>query len=150
VRCRFNYKICVVGALILTFCLGGANALAKDRKEAKTFTIKTDVASVSPGDNGAVKINFMPAKGYKWNDEFPATVRVDGMKKNTHIRLEKSSFATKDFKIKEGLKGAGIKIPFKAVSKGRQTITAKARFSVCNDTACVVKNESIEITVSVK
>jgi hypothetical protein len=150
VRCPFFYKACVVGALTLTFCFGGANAIAKNRKESKPFVIETNVSSVSPGDDGAVSLTITAARGYKWNEKFPAAIRIGEVAKNTHIRFAKSSFSSKDFKVERGLRSAGVKIPFKAVSKGRQTITAKVRFSVCTAEACIVKNESVEITVSVK
>ena len=149
-RCSIFKPVFIVGALITSLCVGVTTTSAKDRIEEKTYTINTKVAPVKAGDNGAVTLVIKGANGYKWNDKFPAAVRVDGVGKNTHIRFEKSAFAADDFKIADKLKSAGVKIPFKAVSSGRQTITAKARFSVCNKEACIVKNESVEFTVSVK
>jgi hypothetical protein len=114
---------------------------------AKEFSTKVASAKLKSGAEGQAVISILPGKGFKWNKEYPAKVTFEGAPK--HVALAKTQLKQFGGDFKTSDKRADISVKMTGKLAGKETLTAKAKFSVCNDTTCVIREASLNISVAV-
>ena len=126
-------------------CQPPANAEPKEK--ASTFTASSSVTTLTKGSDGKATVTIVPAKGYKWNLQYPAklTFAADG----AHVALTKKEFKqlAKEFDASE--KKASIHIPMKGTSTGKEIVKGTAKFSVCNERTCLIETAEVKLSVEV-
>jgi hypothetical protein len=136
-------------AVIVACSAPAAPAAGEDKPASgKQFTVEVKAAkAVKPGEKGAVEVVIKPAKGYKWNKDFPSAFALQG--ESPVAQFERKEWEKDDF-ADDGKK-ATLKVPFEGREAGEATVTGKARFSVCNDETCLIfTDEAVEMKVSVR
>ncbi len=129
----------VVAAMVLLFAM---TAAADDLYRAE---LKGEYAV---GQDGRVELVIHPAKGWKWNKDYPAKLTLgDG------VRI--ASFTKTVFKKTKGeITGddanGKVAIPGKGVTAGTAPLAAKLSFSVCNKETCKLLKEDLKLTLTVK
>jgi hypothetical protein len=121
------------------------------KKEEPKETFKIVVAPPAilvSGAKGKATVSVTALAGYKWNKEYPAKLRFETAPK--YVSLDKTEFKqlAGDFKI--GDKKADVSVPMSAKSPGQENVTGEIKFSICNETACIIKKAPVEIAVNVK
>ena len=144
---KTNTVTYVLAATFFAACTSVVPDALGDAPKKKQYTIESTAAAVDPGTSGAIELVIKPAKGWKWNDKFPAKLTIPD-KASKVASFDQREFKAKAFKLKK--KRASLSVPFKGVSTGEETIEANARFSVCDEEACVIGNETVSIKVSVR
>ena len=79
--------------------------------------------------------------------EYPAKVTFEGAPK--HVTLAKTQLKQFGGDFKTSDKKADVAIKMTGTATGKETLKAKAKFSVCNDTTCVIREASIDVAVNV-
>ncbi len=122
-----------------------AKPVAKDKKP--NFSIKTTGASVKVGAKGAASVSIAALNGYKWNKDYPAKLIFKESPKT--VQLGKSEFKqmSGDFKVAE--KKASIPVRMKGNTSGNETIAGVVKFSICNETACIIEKADVKLAVNV-
>ena len=120
---------------------------AAKEKEKPRFAIKAKGATLQAGGEATAKISIIPAKGYKWNKEFPAKVTFTGSPKL--LKLAKTEFKQLKGDFKASDKVASVKIPVTATGVGEETLVGTAKFSVCNDTTCVIEKADVKMKFTI-
>ena len=127
-------------------CQSTANAESKEK--IATFTMSTSGGTLTRGSDGKATVMIVPAKGYKWNLQYPAKLSfpADG----AHVALAKKEFKqlAKDFDASE--KKASIHVPMKGTSAGAEVLKGTAKFSVCNERTCLIETAEISLSIQVK
>lgn len=80
------YSIPLIGMLVIGVAYGQANSAISEDKKAKVDVVKL---------NGVIDIAVHPPNGYKWNEEYPATLRFSVCNEYECI------FVTEKIKIKK-------------------------------------------------
>ena len=101
---------------------------ASGADKVKEFSTKVAAAKIKSGAEGQAMLTIVAGKGFKWNKEYPAKVTFEGAPK--HVTLAKTQFKQfgGDFKTSEKRADVSVKMTGKAA--GKETLTAKAKFSV--------------------
>ena len=120
---------------------------AAKEKEKPRFAIKAKGATLQPGGEATAKISIIPAKGYKWNKDFPAKVTFAATPKL--LKLAKTEFKQLKGDFKASDKVASVKIPVTATGAGEETLVGTAKFSVCNDTTCVIEKADVKMKFTI-
>lgn len=112
------------------------------------YTIETPAASLAAGAAGHAEIRFVPGPGFKWNDEFPARVKVTDA---GAAQVGKPSFAQADGDFTVGCGIGSLRIPVSAGAAGTTALKGTADFSMCNDDECrIFRAVPIEIALQVR
>lgn len=139
-RGLFAGLLSVAAAAVVCFA-GACEARAAGNK----FNIHVAPAEVKAGGEGTAVVEFTPGPNLKWNHEYPARLTVKGNTDN--VDLEKLTFRKGDFKASD--EKASLQVPLKGKIPGSDVIHAEAKFSVCNDTTCLIETAPVEIPVDV-
>ena len=137
---------CTLGILV-AFALGAPNAVGEEKKEAKTFSIEATDTTLDSGTEGKVEITIVPAKGYKWNKDFPAMLTMQEGTADV-VALKGTQYKGDAFKTKD--KKTSVAALVTAKKAGDQAIQGELRFSVCNEESCIIATEKVEAKVTVK
>ena len=133
--------------LVIALGAGTPDAMGEEKKEKKNFSIQTGETTVSAGKDGKVNITIVPAKGYKWNKDFPAMLTMkegtEGVVALKGTQYKGDAFETKDKKVSVAADVTGKKA-------GAQALQGELRFSVCNEESCIIATEKVEANVTVK
>ena len=120
-----------------------------EKKSDKQFTIEIKADEVKSGEKGTAKVVIKAAKGYHWNENYPAAFKISTTP--APVKIEKTDFDASAFQAKKEGPEATLDVPFAGASAGAGEVKATASFSVCNDEACLVyRNEQVAFTVTVK
>jgi hypothetical protein len=123
-------------------------ALAAGCAKGDPYAIETPAATLAAGAAGHAEIRFLPGAGFKWNDEFPARLKIADA---GTARVAKPSFAQADgdFTVGDGI--GSLRIPVTAGAAGTTALKGTADFSVCNDDECrIFRAVPIEIPLEVR
>jgi len=103
---------------------------------------------LTAGKSGSVTLTITPAKGYKWNKEYPAKVELsDG----TNVTFPKKKYLKVKNEIKGTDKAGTVVIKAAAKAAGKETLTATVSMSVCNkDTCKVLRKRKVPLTYTAK
>lgn len=124
------FKYLLAGLILLA----PSNSLSEEveGKKSEVFTM-TNNYQVGLANQFLIIIN--PDKGFKFNDEYPSTVRI--LEKPKLIKIfgiyEKNHF----FKEKDYIL---VIIPFTPLKSGSELVKINIRYAVCDATSCVVEN----------
>jgi hypothetical protein len=114
-----------------------------------SFSIAVDSPAVKAGAKGAVKIKITPAKGFKWNENYPSSFTVSGDAGET-ATVSRTEFDRDAFAVDKA-KAASVEIPFEGKKTGETTVGGVANFSVCNDETCLIfRDEKVEMKLAVR
>jgi hypothetical protein len=132
-------------AVISAFFLASTSAAAPPPEGLYRAEIK---GSLTVGKDGRFTLRIVPAKGYKWNKQYPAKLKLtDG--KNI-------SFAKKQYQQLKGEmtpvnKSCKVDIAAKGNAAGPVSIDAEMSFSVCNEETChVLRKRKLKLSVNIK
>lgn len=135
--------LALIGALValplLATACGGKGA---------PYTIETPRVTLSVKDQGQATIRFVPGSGFKWNNEFPARLKI---LEAGSVAPAKSLFtqADKDFQDRNGT--GVVELAVTSSTPGATTMRTTADFSVCNDDECrIFRAIPIEIPILVQ
>ena len=120
---------------------------ASDKKKPN-FKVSVSVPALSVGAKGAASVSVAALNGYKWNKEYPAKLLFKAAPKN--VKLGKSEFKQMagDFKIAD--KKADIPVTMQANTAGKETVQGTLKFSICNETACIIEKADVALAVNVQ
>lgn len=123
---------------------GEATQLAAD---ADAYAVSAGDVSVAAGAEGVVVVTIKAKGDHKVNEEYPHKIKLDAPPAG--LELPKTKL-TKDEGTFADKKTFTFKVPVKGKSAGTHTVTGEVKFSVCNDSQCVIKKETIKAVVTVK
>ncbi len=112
------------------------------------YTIQTPPTTLTAGNAGQVEVQFVPGPGFKFNEEFPARLKV--VETGT-VQVARQAFtrADGDFSSREGI--GTVRIDLTPGSTGSTAIKATADFSMCNDDECrIFRFVPVEIPIQVQ
>jgi hypothetical protein len=112
-----------------------------------TFKLASKSAKLAKGSSGTATVTVTPLNGYKWNKDYPAKLTFASDPKT--VSLAKKVFKQVAGDFKAGEKATAVPVDMKAAAAGQETLKAQMKFSVCNETACVIEKADVQIAVSV-
>ena len=133
---------------LLVACGAGApDAVGEETKDKKNFSIVAGEATVQAGADGNVEISIVPAKGYKWNKDFPAMLTLKSGADDV-VAVKTETFKGDAFKSKD--KQVSVAAGITGKKAGASTVSGELRFSVCKEESCIIATEKVEAKVTVK
>lgn len=114
--------------------------------DGKKYSVVAEAVSLKVGKDGVASVRIKPAKGLKFNKDFPASFKVAA---TTHAKCSKDKLSAKSGDVKVDGKEGVINIPLKGLAKGSGPVEIKGRFSVCSAEQCYML-PSEKFTVAVK
>ncbi|MCB9736308.1 MAG: hypothetical protein H6745_27310 [Deltaproteobacteria bacterium] len=143
-------RIALTAALLLTGAAAvAAGPTADEGKPAGAeFSIKATPVKLTIDKAGNAVITIAASPGFHWNKDYPAQAVVDGADPKT-VKVAKREFKqlSGDFEATETT--ATVKIPVVGKAAGEEQLTVNARFSVCNESMCLIKKASVEVPLAV-
>lgn len=141
-------RTALTAALLLAAGVAVAAPQAGGAKPSAEYRISTAPVHLEIEKAGDAVITITASPGFHWNKDYPAQVVVDGADPTT-VKLDKREFKqlSGDFQSTETT--ATVKIPVVGKSVGEEKLTVNARFSVCNETMCLIKKASVEVPLAV-
>lgn len=112
----------------------------------KQYAVVMKPVVMKVGDKQVAQIRIEPAKGLKFNAEFPTKFTVSGA---TPAKSEKDKLSSKEGDIKIDGKVGVIFVPVVATAAGKGSLSLAGRFSVCSDEQCYVLQETLALAVTV-
>ncbi len=124
-----------------------AGAPMSEAQKKKTYDLRIEVPSVTRGKSADASVAVTPAKGYKWNKDYPA--KLTFKEAPQRVSLNKSEFrqSAGDFAAKD--KATAVRVGLKGQEAGEEDVIGEIRFSVCNDVSCVIEKTQVTLAVSV-
>ena len=116
--------------------------------KAGRYTIVAAPVTMKPGAKTTVTMRVEPAKGLKFNKDFPSKFIVNA---GSHAKCDKANLSKRGGDVKmDGKVGVGT-IPLTALAAGAGNLSIIGNFSVCNDEQCfVLRGESLSLSVTGK
>jgi len=150
---KIKARVSIIGTMLtFFFCLTllGSNALAEDKPVYKAVPPKPMVSCDSKTETAFV---FETIPGWKWNDEYPAKIKLSP---SEGLEISPGAFSKSAGNIK--VNKQIVSMPFqlglseavckKKGAKKTSKVTVVASFSICNDETCrVFRNKSFEFDV---
>lgn len=137
---RLRLRLLLASALGVT-ALGAGPASAGD----KTYEIQKSAATATVGAPAKASLTLHGRNGWHVNEEAPITVTL---KADEGITLPKAKLVRADL-VQSTKDAATFDIPFSASASGKKTITAEARFVMCQEQACKPERETVSLDVQV-
>lgn len=123
-------------------------AKAKAKASGKRYTIEVAPTNLTVGGKATVQLTVKPAKGFKFNKEFPAKFIVNATK---FAKCDKPKLSKRGGDVKEVHKTGVVTIPLTGLAAGSGDLSVQASFSICNDEQCyVLRGEMLTLPVTVK
>jgi hypothetical protein len=108
---------------------------------AKQYALKTGAA-------GTAKLTIKPAKGFKFNKEYPSKFTVAAA---AFAKPAKEKLTAKEGDVKVAGTDGVVTIPLQGVAAGAGALSVTGNFSICNAEQCfMLRNEALQLQVSVK
>jgi hypothetical protein len=133
-------KVLMASALALSAFVSRA-AFAGD----KTYEIQQSVPAATVGAPGKASLTVQGKNGWHVNEEAPITLTL---KADEGVALPKAKLVRADL-VQSTKDAAKFEIPFSASASGKKTITAEARFVMCQEQACKPEKETVSLEVQV-
>ena len=124
------------------------NTKPKAADKKPTFKLTATAPALAVGKKGSASVSIAALNGYKWNKEYPAKLIFKDAPKN--IKLGKTEFKQMSGDFKIGDKKTNIPVGMQATTAGKETVKGVLKFSVCNETACIIEKADIALAVSVQ
>ena len=125
-----------------------AAAAAAAKPAGSRYTVETSPVALTVGGKKVAVLKVQPAKGLKFNKDFPSNFVVSAAK---HASCDKPALSKRGGDVKiEGKMGV-VTIPLTGLAVGTGPLTVQASFSVCSDEQCyVLRGEMLQLPVTVK
>ena len=138
----------VVAALFTAGFLTQDTATPATLKGKKpTFKLASNNATLSTGGSATATVTVTPINGYKWNKDYPAKLTFAEDPKTVALAKKVFKQVKGDFKADD--KKTAVPVTMKGAATGQETLKGQMKFSVCNETACVIEKADVQIAVSV-
>ena len=140
-------KFWTAGLMALLVALTFSTTACAEKKTDGLYTTAL-TGEVVVGKEGNLELKIIPAKGYKWNKEYPAKIKLP---ESTLVKFKKQVLKKNDGDIvAKGTNGVAP-VACTGTTAGTETLTAEASFSVCSAETCqVLRKRSIALKVVVK
>ena len=116
--------------------------------KAGRYAVVAPAVNLRAGGKGTATLRIEPAKGLKFNKDFPSKFIVNA---GRHAKCDKKHLTKRAGDVKMEGKVGVVTIPLSAVAAGSGDLNIIGNFSVCNDEQCfVLRGESLMLSVSVK
>ena len=104
------------------------------------FSVQKKTIPAYIGKRGMAKAIFKPAKGFKWNKDYPSTFNIRDVDSPTLILLKKEI----------DLIAGKVCVPYIGKDVGRIEVEGRINFSICNTEECLVfRNEKLILVLIV-
>ena len=110
-----------------------------------TYEIQKSAPRATVGIPAKASVTVQGRNGWHVNEQAPITVTVKG---DPGVELPKPKLARADL-AQSSKESARFDIPFSASAAGKKTITAEARFVMCQEQACKPAKETVALEVDV-
>jgi hypothetical protein len=102
------------------------------------------------GQSGTLAVVVEVVGGYKWNDEFPAALRIP-QPESAQVRFPKAQVAKGEPGLAAEHEKATLSLPFEARAAGETKVAAKIDFSVCTEKKCLIfRDKDVEVAVRIQ
>ncbi|MFH1452478.1 MAG: hypothetical protein ABIH00_00680 [Armatimonadota bacterium] len=129
--------ILLVSAVILSSIILPAAGI-----EAETYSILTDApAGLKPGQSGDITVKIKAKQGFKINNAYPIKLKMSAPPDG--IQYKKLTLKREDGMLEADGKIFVFKVPVTAVQAGTFRVKGELKFSVCNDSRCVIEKKTI-------
>ncbi len=116
--------------------------------KAGRYSVVATPVTIRAGGKTTTKLTIQPAKGLKFNKDFPSKFIVNA---GRHAKCDKKDLTKRAGDVKMDGKTGVVTIPLSAVAVGTGDLSIIGNFSVCNDEQCfVLRGESLALSVTVK
>jgi hypothetical protein len=144
-------KLSVLSVSVAALVALGLVALAPRAGHADAaadgFTLRATAAGSA--DGGIVNVAIDVGPEYKWNKDYPAKVEVLG-DLPAGVAIAKRLLKASEGGIAATEKQATAAIPWTGTAATGASVTVQARFSICNDRVCLMKNAKVEVPLGAK
>ncbi len=130
-------------ASLLMLATGGMASVAI--ADAPTYEIQKSTTRATVGVPAKASVTVQGKNGWHVNDQAPITVTVKG---DPGVDLPKQKLARADL-AQSSKESARFDIPFSASAAGKKTITAEARFVMCQEQACKPAKETVSLEIDI-
>lgn len=120
-------------------------AAAAQAADATTYEIQKSAPATTVGATAKASVTVQGKNGWHVNEEAPITITL---KSDDGVTLPKTKMARADL-AQSTKETARFDIPFSATSAGKKTITAEARFVMCQEQACKPAKETVALEIQV-
>ena len=124
------------------------DTIQSDKNAKKRFSIPAAAAKTKVGGKTTVKVQVNVAKGWKWNEQYPAKLTFTDVPEAISLPKLKYSQMKGDFKSSKEAASVGLNLSGKKA--GKATVVGNMKFSVCNETSCVIEKAPISVVVAVQ
>jgi hypothetical protein len=111
----------------------------------RTYEIQKTAPAATVGAPSKASVTVQGKNGWHVNEEAPITI---SLKADDGITLPKAKLARADL-AQSSKESARFDIPFSASASGKKTITAEARFVMCQEQACKPEKETVALEIEV-
>ncbi len=125
----------------------GAEVPAAASAGGKQYTVVAETVTLKSGEKKVARLRIEPAKGMKFNAEFPTKFTVAAA---PFARSERDKLSLKDGDVKIDDKTGVVAVPVVATAAGRGNLALTGRFSICNDEQCFVLSETLNLPIVVE
>jgi len=134
-------------AMVLAVVLGPGLVLGAGAARAadKTYEIQKTEPPAKVGAPAKASLTVQGKNGWHVNEEAPITI---SLKADDGIALPKQKLVRADL-AQSTKESARFDIPFSASATGKKTITAEARFVMCQEQACKPEKETVALEIEV-
>jgi hypothetical protein len=130
-----------------SIALFGASAAVAADPQAGLYTTEVK-GGLDVGKDGAIELVIKPAKGWKWNKDYPAKLElVNGQK----VTFSKVALKKTEGDIKGDDTAGTVAIKGRGNAAGSETVSGTMSFSLCNEETCqVLRQRAVPFAVTVK
>lgn len=132
-------------ALLFTALMAGSSLAGE--APAKRFSLVKSHAATSVGKHTTTKVKVDVSKGWKWNDKYPAKLTFKNVPATLDLKKTKFSQLKGDFKSDKAW--ASVNVDLGGKTAGNTLLSGELKFSVCNETTCVIEKAAVTVEVSV-
>ena len=132
---------------------GAANAAVPTaapakRKKNQQYAVIARPVSLKVGGKTVAKMVIEPAKGLKFNKDFPSSFIVSA---GRHAKCDKKKLSKRTGDVKVDGKKGNVSVPLTALGAGTGELSIIGNFSVCSEEQCyVLRGQRLALNVTVK
>jgi hypothetical protein len=146
-RVKFDRSFGIVGlavAALLSLAVPAAadvpDAIALGDEAKEPFAVAVKNASAKVGADAHIEVEVSALSGFKCNEEYPHKIKKI-------VAAEGASVGSDSVKGSIDGKKIVFRIPVKASRAGTHAVTGQIRFSVCDDSQCVIKKIDLNASI---
>lgn len=118
------------------------------RKSNKQYSVVARPVTLKAGGKTVAQMVIEPAKGLKFNKDFPSSFIVTA---GRHAKCDKKKLSKRGGDVKVDGKKGTVTVPLTATAAGAGELLVIGNFSVCSDEQCyVLRGEKLALNVTVQ